>query len=77
VVSASQICGRIDSIYSSLLEKNSTLLRKENDRVREILNLQQEIIALKSSPLLFPSHLLLVIPLPPMPARRKAQENIL
>jgi len=58
---ASQMCDRIGSIYSSLLEENSTLLRKENDRLTEILNLQQEIIALKSKPSPFsfssaPSH---------------------
>ena len=40
---ASQMC-------HSLLEENSTLLRKENERLTEILDLQRDIIALKSKP---------------------------
>ena len=35
---APQICDRRDSIYSGLLEENSTLLRRENERLSEILN---------------------------------------
>ncbi|XP_065570328.1 uncharacterized protein LOC136033509 [Artemia franciscana] len=52
---ASIACDRIGELYTFLIEENATLLRRDNDRLSEILRLEKENLLLKSNPLPFSS----------------------
>ena len=52
---ASIACDRIGELYTFLIEENATLLRRDTDRLSEILRLEKENLLLKSNPLPFSS----------------------